>query len=358
MTLIASYVLHGHPVIIGDLLLTRGVSDIESTTQIPSVRDINKELHRKREVSVVGLRQKVNLIGGNFCVAWAGSYIHARSIIQHFYDSTGGRDISEDHYNDILNSVPLEDLRNVEMLTYHYDAERERFSRRNLNLPHFELGKAVDIQVGGSGTSEFIQQFEQVQSLEPVGEANALAKAVAQTQVLCNSFWGLETLHGGGVGDGWGGGFETVYFNNGRFQKLSNILYLYWEAQQLEDGDIDLCFRPRLMKTDYQDKNLLIRLSDSDEEEISESIFVVSPMFETSVKQEVTIPDYSYEWLNSFVRLELIDGTFEYLSTVHRYGGAFRPLVVRSTNRAYEIVFDEGYSKQIFKAVKNKLAEM
>lgn len=356
MTLIASYVLNSHPIIIGDLLLTRNASGAEASTQIPSIRDINKELRGKREISVVGLRQKVNLVSENFCVAWTGSFIHAKSLIQSFREATQGQVISEEQYNDILNSVPLEDTHGVEMLTYHYDVEKNRFSRRNLNMPHFELGQAVDVQVGGTGTAGFIEQFEHFQDFNIVGEANHLAQAVGQTLALCNAFWGLETLIGGGVGDGWGGGFETVYFSKGRFHKLSNVLYLYWEARQLEGDGFDLRFRSRLMKVDYQNENMLIRMSDGDEGEMTDSLFVVSPMFTIPTREEVDIPDYTYEWLNSFVRLQLLDGSYEYLSTVNRYGGTFRPVVIESTPKMYEMAFHDSYLSQILNSIREKIS--
>lgn len=356
MTLIASFVLHGCPIVIGDVLLSRKAANHGVDIQIPAVPDINPKLADNHKISIAGLRQKVNLISDNFCVAWTGSYIQARAHIRYLREETQGQIINERRYNEILNAYPVEDMSDLELLTYHYDHDKKRFSRRNRNLPHFELGRAVDIQVGGSGIEEFVPQFLAMEETAFTGVANPLAQAVGHAAVLCNSFWGMETFHGGGLGHGWGGGFEIAYFRRGRFEKLSNILYLYWEARQLAQGGFELVLLPRFMKVDYIGAPMRIFLSDGSGGEFKDSVFVVGPMFDDVTKVDATVRDFSYEWLNSFVRLELADGSVEFLSSINRFGREFRPVKIRTTPSTYKMAYHDSYIKQLTDAIATKLA--
>lgn len=357
MTLIASFVLHGCPVVIGDLLLSRRSANHAVDIQVPAVLDINPKLADSHKISVAGLRQKVNLISDNFCVAWTGSYIQARAHMRYLREETQGQIINEERYNEILDAYPVEDMRDLEVLTYLYDHDKKRFSRRNRNLPHFELGLAVDVQLGGSGTEEFVRQFPSMEEAAFSGEAHPLSQAVGRAAMLCNSFWGMEAFLGGGLGQGWGGGFEIAFFRRGKFEKLSNILYFYWEARQLPQGGFELELLPRFMKVDYIGTQMRIFLSDGSGGEFKDSVFVVGPMFDDATNVDATMRVISYEWLNSFVRVELVDGSAEFLSTVNRFGGEFRPVRIQTAANTYEMAFHDGYVQQLTNAIAARLAQ-
>ena len=110
------------------------------------------------------------------------------------------------------------------------------------------------------------------------------------------------------------------------------------------------------MKVDYYKTQMRIFLSDGTHGDMRDSLFMVSPMFDTATDMDVTVPDNSYEWLNSFVRLELLDGSVDFLSSVNRFGGDFRPVKIQTTQKAHEMAFHDSYAKQLTNAITAKLA--
>lgn len=60
---------------------------------------------------------------------------------------------------------------------------------------------------------------------------------------------GSGTLH-----EAWGGGFEVTVYRNGRFEKLSNIVYVFYEEAADHSRSIK-----RLVKFYYCDEHLFIR---------------------------------------------------------------------------------------------------
>ncbi len=110
------------------------------------------------------------------------------------------------------------------------------------------------------------------------------------------------------------------------------------------------------MKVDYHEAHMRIFCSDGASGENKDSLFCVNPIFETVSCVASTILDISYEWLNSFIRLELKDGSVEYLSSVNRFGGEFRPVIIQTKPNVYEMSFHESYAKQLSDAISVKLA--
>ena len=81
MTLIASLVIEGYPVLLGDLLLSTKESDSDISKmriKIPSLGNIPVS---QDGYYISGLSQKLSLIGDRIALGWAGSRIVAKIII-------------------------------------------------------------------------------------------------------------------------------------------------------------------------------------------------------------------------------------------------------------------------------------
>jgi hypothetical protein len=81
MTLISAFKIGVCPVVVGDLLLS-GPERLEGETSIPVIGNITRVFPQGSGWSIVGLRQKVNLIAENCVVAWSDSQLAATIIIK------------------------------------------------------------------------------------------------------------------------------------------------------------------------------------------------------------------------------------------------------------------------------------
>ncbi|WP_206213543.1 hypothetical protein, partial [Pseudomonas viridiflava] len=57
----------------------------------------------------------------------------------------------------------------------------------------------------------------------------------------------------------FGGGYEVVAFYDGRFQKISNIVYAFADAELDAEGMLQVDFPKCLIKSEYKGEDLKIR---------------------------------------------------------------------------------------------------
>ena len=81
MTLIAAVGLDTFPVVFGDLLIS-GPEQPAAVPDIPLVGEVTNVFPDGSEGSILGLNQKVVLLGDHCVIAWAGNVEFARTIIR------------------------------------------------------------------------------------------------------------------------------------------------------------------------------------------------------------------------------------------------------------------------------------
>ncbi len=81
MTIVSAFNVGKNPVVVGDLLLS-GPERSEQSMGIPVVGDITQVFPVGSGWSIVGLRQKVNLVAPNCVIAWADSQLGASIVIK------------------------------------------------------------------------------------------------------------------------------------------------------------------------------------------------------------------------------------------------------------------------------------
>lgn len=351
MTLIAAFVKNGVPVILGDLLTTREVGTDENTVSIPTVHDVNGQIRNVTKMRVVGLRQKVNIISDQICVAWAGSYSQAKDLIQYLYDRFGESEATLEEYDLALNSYPLSRLTDVCIISYFYDGHG--FARRHCgtDLEMFELDGLQDVQVAGTGTSIFVSHIETMMAQPARGEANILGQAVGGAMSFATSIFGHQMFTGSGILDGWGGGFEIAVIRRGRFEKVSDQLHLYWTATEQEDGGLEIHMSAFFVKSDYHRKTLRILVCDWSEETAGDRLHIINPMFQQCDESPTTLPDLNYNWLSNHVRYTSADGQSSVFNRVDWFSSDFRPVVVEVTEDRYNISLENGFVEKMFQGL-------
>lgn len=275
------------------------------TTSIPSIHQVNSHIANNSKLRVIGLRQKVNLISKQVCVAWAGTYIYARAFIKYLKQHCSNSKMSLAEYNKIIDAYPATDLGDLSIISYFHDGRG--FGRRYINAPLFELEGFHDLQVAGTGTPTFIQAIEFLAATRLSGEYLSLGDALSRAISFTSYAFGNQILTGNGVIEGWGGAFEIAYPLEDRFEKLSNVLHLTWIVREQNNGKLEANCIPIFIKLNYQDERLIILVADYQDKSEGDRLYVIDPLFDIDTKQKINIPDLNYTWLVNHFHFERSD---------------------------------------------------
>lgn len=236
MTLIASFEVHGSPIMIGDLLLSSPGSAGPSTVTLPFWTLDNAQFHAAFGHTISGVAQKLIIIHEKLCIAWADSALQAAALIAHLRDFAAGKEeILDDDFMAAFHAYPAADWSQLQFIIH---CRTEKGNRYLSNLPRFDVGDALQIRVGGSGTPHFYNWIEAAYQCSPTTEVPEGAE-YGETAARALMYLGLAALHQGtdgtGVPDRWGGGFEALFYTPEIFFK-PNLLWLWWNFEVTDEG--------------------------------------------------------------------------------------------------------------------------
>jgi hypothetical protein len=226
MTLIVSFESQQVPFLLGDLLLTSKTAS-KLTASTPLVRQPSKPDGKPDTVnSVTGLCQKVMIIHPHVCLAWTGSFLHAVYLANNLRAYCLGKDrIDREDFHRAVNAFPKRD--NLDFIIYSWHGVA--FGCLS-NLPPFELDGLHELRIGGSGTEHFFQLIASLGSGTDTSWQEQGMHALGQASIASAQ----QFFEGVGLTEGWGGGFEMVYFDYRRseFSKLGPICWLFWDCEE------------------------------------------------------------------------------------------------------------------------------
>jgi hypothetical protein len=258
------------PIYIGDLLLSADVK-LNHVVDIPAIKDINARLPKGTLRSVHALRQKLNLISDRLIIAWAGSYLQARSLMREMKRAADSGDITLDNIRQIVESRDPSDRDDLQfvgtVLTPNHLGDGRVY------LQHFEYCincismDDVNVYAGGSGADELLRIIPQGVAANPLPDCQPESPehygwALAQAMAVSGGFIGHETTTGENILNWWGGGIEVASFVDGKFQKLTNVLHTVWRAIKTDSEHYEIRFVPKLIKYDYFEDALVAQTFD------------------------------------------------------------------------------------------------
>lgn len=347
MTLIAAFTVNNIPVILGDIMISTPVHGGEVEISMPSVGDINKFISSHTELRVVGLIQKVNLVSEQVCIAWSGSFVHARLFLKYMRSHCNAKRLSLAEYNRIIDGYPGEDLGDISIISYFHDGHG--FGRRYLNAPLFDLDGFTDLQAAGSGTPAFIQSLEDLAGSRLSGESSAMADAIRPAISFTTHAFGSQIVTGEGAIEGWGGAFEIAYPVSDRFVKVSDVLHLTWIVHDSEQGRISAECIPYFVKIAYKGERMIVFVADFREDSKGDSLYVVDPVYGINDTPTIESPTMEYTWLAHHFHL----GTGERpcYSRVDYFGSEERPIRIKLNGREAVLSFEERYLRKLYEAM-------
>lgn len=234
MTLIALFQTSIGPVFFGDLLLSAATPNDQ--IRLPTLGEVTQEMVPSEwHWSPCGLRPKLAIINDNLAMAWAGPEFVAGLMVRE------------------LVSRPAQQLRSVEAVAAVIEEVtagsslaaqstflaciRQENGFRSLaygDHQYIELNSAgiERAWIGGSGSRVLRENLEAgavrygQEDPDPRTEVSFKIATLGSWFTAMDSYYYRHTLL-----RGFGGGYETIIFNENRFQYWDDITYLTWGAE-------------------------------------------------------------------------------------------------------------------------------
>jgi hypothetical protein len=299
MTLIAGYIKNSCPVLLGDVLLSipKGKGASISTPSWHHVEEAQQE-----PLQIVNMVQKVNIVHDHACFAWAGSYVQARVFATALRTHLQANDLDDAKMMEFFKTFDKEDYDGLDCIIYTvHNGILKRFHR---NADEYELDGLM-VQTGGSGQGHFIKSVEYFHKAAADGDMREETVVAPGLSYIASAF-GEQLFTGDGLQDGWGGAFELAYFANGKFQKLDDVLYVFWTAEQNARDEFTLKPFPYLVKTNYFGDTFTVMVQDNSEQDAQTRIYNISPLGQRDTERHTPLLTFTY--LINYILMEKIEG--------------------------------------------------
>ena len=258
MTLIAAAGIDTYPVVFGDLLIS-GPERPGSAADISLASAVTSVFPPGSDWSILGLNQKVVLLGDNCVIAWAGNVVFARRVI------AGLRALA----SQAPLSLPIVEKYLAELDPAMKDQDSFVGWVRDGKLFH-QFWYRADIaegalfgrvSAGGSAATDFVMLTSQISG----GSWNAPGQALAGLELAISSMLSATSLllraelsSQNNLLQYFGGGYEIATIIGDKFAKVGGIAFVFWMAH-VTDGEVVLSGPWLVLKQDYADDFLLLR---------------------------------------------------------------------------------------------------
>lgn len=306
MTLIASFSIQQHPVLIGDLMLSRQFDDLNyKPFPIPTHDDVNRLIPNATGRLIAGLVQKVNLLSPRLAVAWSGREDLAREIMITLKKEVEDPNFRWANLDTFLDRLPKQNAKlsliglflddradeggeGFKIFSFGWNSDEGRLSRKE-NWPLVQ-----DCRAAGTGTSAFGKIAEGLQAIrEPSREINPLEKAVSIAMSLSSQLMGKQMRTSAGLDEFYGGGFEIATILNGEIRKVDEISYHFLDVTLDKDDEMTISFK-RTLKFCYCENLLFIRIlrphflerDKEDNQGSGQALYVIRPVYLSPLSEE------------------------------------------------------------------------
>jgi hypothetical protein len=303
VTLIAALIPDGHPVLLGDLLISAdlpkdGALPVSGPVFLPSVGlTVPPDLGASRQI--VATRQKLCLITDNLAVGWSGPYLVAQRIVRAMLDHFPSGPLTMADIDEFFTTWDYDDLYRSGLSLVGSCFNNETMSNFSHNATEVDLPLFGVSYVGGEGSRPFIDLCQSLGPHEADAPAsdNTLSRALAKTLLVHGTLLGEEILWRKSLDVHFFGGFyETVLRFEPGLRKIGDVAHVYWQLNVDRPNN----FRLRLLlfiKLDYVEDVLIIRriqvrYDKHQPPNRDDNTLIVSPLY-----RDVSIHEVEGKWL-------------------------------------------------------------
>ena len=259
MTLIAAAGLDTYPVVFGDLLIP-GPERPGSAPDISLAGAVTSVFPPGSDWSILGLNQKVVLLGEHCAIAWAGDVVFACTVIAGLRALASRAPLSLPIVETYL--AELDPTMKDQVSFVGWVGDGEVFHQFWYRADTAESALFGRVSAGGSAATDFVMLALQISG----GSWNAPGQALAGLERAMSSMLSATSLllraelsSENNLLQYFGGGYEIATVIGDKFAKVGDIAFVFWMAN-VTDGEAVLSGPWLGLKQDYADDFLLLRV--------------------------------------------------------------------------------------------------
>jgi hypothetical protein len=259
MTLIAAAGLDTYPVVFGDLLIP-GPERPGSAPDISLAGAVTSVFPPGSDWSILGLNQKVVLLGEHCAIAWAGDVVFACTVIAGLRALASRAPLSLPIVETYL--AELDPTMKDQVSFVGWVGDGEVFHQFWYRADTAESALFGRVSAGGSAATDFVMLALQISggSWNVPGQALAgLERAMSSMLSATSLLLRAELSSENNLLQYFGGGYEIATVIGDKFAKVGDIAFVFWMAN-VTDGEAVLSGPWLVLKQDYADDFLLLRV--------------------------------------------------------------------------------------------------
>ncbi|QIL38335.1 hypothetical protein G7074_02995 [Pedobacter sp. HDW13] len=346
MSLISIIYGNAYPIIISD----RAISDpdILENIVIPST---GKETGSP--VPVVEFRVKSTIIKDILCVAFAGLVSQIEALRSYIVDYFTHRDINKQSLLILVDDISdnFEEYSSVSVLLALGGPELEDNKLMVVCLGNWLQDHSktnLDILATGSGASEWVKHFVENEGYsQSMGDRRT--DCIFRALTACIKYISLEFGSEENLLDGWGAGFDIVYYEGGKFHRYDNVTYSFLYVRE---DNLDAVKIVSLNHNRYEDENVLVMNYDF----YGKFKFSLIPPFgvkESLSIQGITLACKSHDVITGLFIRKLNDEIVRVALLIKEWESDEKPMFIGiKSEDSFRYAFKQEYNEAVNKGLK------
>jgi len=232
MTIVAGFGIKNIPVILSDLLIS-GEENVDRDFRIPTIGWRTNVFPEGSGYVPIYLLQKISIINKDVAIAWAGTKIYAQNILRELKKLSEKECLSKEYLVDYFNKLNREDKSLInDIQFYGLVANPVGISSFWFGGCYFHSRNLGRVTLLGSGYKDIYEYFQSNEELpEQNPKMNDAEYALSYSLSLTGAMLLSEIKFRGNILRYFGGGYQIVMFNDGEFQKIGDITFVFWNAK-------------------------------------------------------------------------------------------------------------------------------
>src|SRR5450755_2498631 len=258
MTLIAAINADETPAIFGDLVIS-SAWESGRAVRVPAVGDATSVFPAGFGRAIRDVEQKLVLLADNCAVAWSGTETVARTIVSELRAIASQVPLTSSAIAEYLSKLDPIDQRQVTFVGWVH--EGDHFEQFWFNASIGEGALFGRIAAGGTGADAFVGLASQI-SVGPTGQVstmNGLDRVVVSLLSAMGWLFRAELGSQSTPLNLFGGGYEIATFVGNKFEKIGDVLFIFWSAVVSDARLVELKVPSLIMKQDYEGETLLLQ---------------------------------------------------------------------------------------------------
>ena len=310
---------------------------------------------------LTGITQKVIIVSDNCMIAWAGQAVVARTAI---------RELKELASRELLNFQSLDQFLQSFRCSEHGDSvqfigcliDDSKAIYFSLGGSRFDIQKWGEVRSAGTGSEDLhsvLTRFELPQVFD-ASETNP-QYAILRALMITGHLLQVELTTHSPLLQYYGGGYEIATLVDGKFQKIGNIVYLFWDINVTNEG-VGLSYPYHVVKIEYLKDILVMRAVRIDPNQRFQDMgYIVSPVSRQLTQGELSDlrpPDMNGSYFGNLFLVKWPDGSSEWMSRVDYIPTPSKYIVFHETADGIQITVDNSFleiiSQQVVLRSKNR----